>query len=96
VKAGQAAVKYGPKIKQLKKQIVASKNLIDTVLKEAEKNPKLKEHVPKIKDALNSFASEEAESGGEKTESRRLSASPSVHENRRVRSRAKRVAPLFR
>jgi len=97
VKAGKAAVKWGPKIKELKKQIVASKGLINTVLAEAEKNPKLKEHVPKIKEALNSFATEEAGGeGGEKTESRRLSTGSRVHESRIAKSRAKRAAPLFR
>jgi len=86
LKAGQAAVEYGPKIKQLKKLIANSKSLIDTVLKEAEKNPSLKEHVPKIKDALNSFVSEEVESGGvEKTEGRSFSTRSNVHENRKVK-----------
>jgi cytidylate kinase len=68
-KGAKMVGKHGPKvvkqIKQAKKAIEANKDLIDDVFDEIEENEKfegIKEHLPKIKEAINAFVGS-AESG---------------------------------
>jgi hypothetical protein len=72
-KTGAQIVKNAPKaaaqIRDLKTKLIASKQLVKIVFDEAEKNPKLKEYVPEMRQALDDFAKEDtgaegASSGG--------------------------------
>jgi hypothetical protein len=61
-KAAATATKYGPKIieaiKLLKVTLEENKELIDALLKRAEKNEEMKKHIPKIREAITALRGE--------------------------------------